>query len=116
MQLMKTLRSPISIKDLGRAEYVQGNLVKAVIDVDKQLISIGGELHADGEKELLDSGSKQPALWGINLYPDKFGTRQFIEFDSMINLRPSQHNRSRGVDDPAIRKRIAEIVGKLVAR
>ncbi|MDI6782071.1 MAG: DUF5674 family protein, partial [bacterium] len=60
-------------------------------------------------------GSKQKNLWGINLYTE-FAGEDFIEFDSMINLRPSQNNRSRGVDDPQIRQAIKIIVDKLVGK
>jgi hypothetical protein len=62
---------------------------------------------------ILTHGSMQASLWGINLYPDA-GTADWIEFDSMINLRPSQGNRSRGVEDPGVRQRIVEIISRLV--
>ena len=76
-------------------------------------MAIGGELHADEEAVLLEQGSRQADLWGINLYPDQSPT-ELIEFDSMINVRPLQHNRSRSVDDPSVRQQIQEIVGRLV--
>lgn len=90
-----------------------GDLVKAVVDIEKETMAIGGELHADEEQILLEQGSKQENLWGINLYPGKTSD-DFIEFDSMINIRPRQNNRSRGVDDKNIQKKIAVIVNKLV--
>ena len=68
------------------------------------------EMHADGEAYLPENGSQQADLWGINLHPDNFGTGDFIEFDSMINIRPSQNNPSRDVLDENIRKQIREIV------
>lgn len=96
------------------AEAVFGNLVKAVVDVDKRIMAVGGELHSDEEEVLLVYGSKQAHLWGINLYPEQYGTDDFVEFDSMINLRPSQDNRSRSVEDPKRQAIIVEIVGQLV--
>lgn len=90
------------------------DLVKAVVDIERGIMAVGGELHADEETVLLEDGSKQANLWGINLYPDKTG-EDFIEFDSMINLRPSQGNRSRGVDDPTIQQQIITVVSKLLA-
>ena len=92
-----------------------GNLVKAVIDVEKGIIAVDAELHADEEALLLENGSEQKNLWGINLYPELSG-EDFIEFDSMINLRPSQGNRSRGVEDLEIQKKIIEIVNKLIIK
>ena len=106
----------ISNAELKRmAENMFGDLVKAVVDIEKEIMAVDAELHADQEKELLESGSKQENLWGINLYPDD-EDEDFIEFDSMINLRPSWGNRSRGVDDEQIRNRIKKIVNNLVTR
>lgn len=90
-----------------------GDMMKAVVDIDKGFMAIGAELHADEEAVLLDQGSRQEALWGINLYPQK-NDDSWIEFDSMINLRPSNGNRSRGVDSPEIRRKIQEVVKRLV--
>ena len=95
------------------AEERFGNLVKAVIDVDKGIIAVDAELHADEEAALLESGSKQENLWGINIYPE-MPENERIEFDSMINLRPSQGNRTRGVDSPEIRQKIIEVVNKRI--
>lgn len=97
------------------AEGRFGDMVKAVVDVDKGIMAVDGELHADEEGLLLLQGSKQASLWGVNLYPDA-GIRDWIEFDSMINLRPSQENRTRGVENPQVRQRIVEIVSRLVPR
>lgn len=91
-----------------------GELVKAVVDIDKQIMVVDAELHADEESLLLDEGSEQEHLWGINLHPSKIPNEDWIEFDSMINLRPSSGNRSRSVDNPEIRKKIISIVNKLV--
>ena len=99
----------------GLAAQQFGDFVKAVVDVGRGVMAIGGELHADEEVLLLQHGSRQADLWGINLYPDR-SPGDFIEFDSMINLRPSQGNRSRGVEDQAVQRQIRDIVGRLVAQ
>lgn len=67
---------------------ILGSLVKAVVDIQREVMVIDAELYADEESYLLEEGSKQEHLWGINLYPDMFGEQSWIEFDSMINLRP----------------------------
>jgi len=97
------------------AEEMFGDLVKAVVDINKKTMVVDAELHADEEALLMEQGSDQYDLWGINLYPELEGD-DFVEFDSMINLRPSHGNRSRGVEDPEIRKRIRSIVNELVIR
>lgn len=112
--MLKIVRDKISRSELqAMAEKMYGNLIKAVVDVDRDIMAIGGELHADEETVLLEDGSKQADLWGINLYPDKTGG-DWIEFDSMVNLRPWQNNRSRGVEDPLIQEKIKGVVKKLI--
>ncbi|OGB75142.1 hypothetical protein A2810_00640 [candidate division Kazan bacterium RIFCSPHIGHO2_01_FULL_49_10] len=90
-----------------------GDLVKAVVDIEKGVMAIGGELHSDEEAFLLERGSTQKDIWGINIYPDRMGD-EMVEFDSVINVRPSQNNRSRSVEDADLRVKILEIVNKLV--
>jgi hypothetical protein len=113
---MEQLTSSIGVEALKKmAEKMFGNLVKAVVDMRRRVIVVDAELHADEEAFLLEHGSRQQDLWGINLYPDmERDGPDFIEFDSMINLRPSQNNRSRGVDDEGIRNTIIAIVKEWV--
>jgi hypothetical protein len=99
------------LKQMASAMF--GDLVKAVVDVKSEIMAVDAELHSDQEAYLLENGSEQRHLWGINLYPDLQG-EALVEFDSMINLRPSRGNRSRGVEDPDIRQQILEIVNRLV--
>jgi len=91
-----------------------GDLVKAVVDVEQGIMAIGGELHADEEAALLEQGSRQEDLWGINFYPNK-QEEEWLEFDSMINVKPSQDNRSRGVENNETREKIKQVIKKLVA-
>jgi uncharacterized protein DUF5674 len=110
---IQIVRQPIPRDELRLlAEQQFGDFLKAVVDTERGIMAIGGELHADEEAALLQDGARQPDLWGINIYPDRPGD-ELIEFDSMINMRPSQGNRSRGVEDAATRRRIEEIVGRL---
>lgn len=108
------IKKPITnarLKEIAAQRF--GDLVKAVVDVQKEIMAVSGELHADEEAFLLDQGSKQNDLWGINLYPD-MPMPDRLEFDSMINIRPSKNNPSRNVEDPVVREKIVSIVKKLV--
>ena len=89
------------------------DMVKGVVDVAKRILAIDAELHADLETLLLSQGSAQKDLWGINLWPEESG-EDFIEFDSLINIRPWQGNRSRDVSDPEIRRQIVEVVNQWI--
>ena len=86
-----------------------GDMVKAVVDLDRQVVALDAELHSDQEKELINRGSLQKNLWGINLYPDA-DDNDFVEFDSMINLRPSYGNFTRLVDDKKIQEQIITLI------
>lgn len=111
-----TESDPISLDELRRLAQARfGDMTKAVVDLQRTIMLVDAELHADQEAELLADGSRQSDLWGINLYPD-LAEPEWLEFDSMINLRPSFGNRSRGVDDPAVREAIASLVRRLVRR
>jgi len=111
---IRIVREPIMLAELRTLAGDQfGDMVKAVVDVELGIMAIGGELHADEETVLLDEGSRQLDLWGINLYPDAAELER-VEFDSMINVRPAQGNRSRSVEDAAQRDRILEVVRRLV--
>jgi hypothetical protein len=107
---------PITLDELRQ---MQGrrftDMVKGVLDLRRGVLVVDADMHADQEAELLAAGSIQEDLWGINLYPD-LPEEDWLEFDAMINLRPSFGNRTRGVDDPATRAAIAELVRRLVRR
>ena len=105
----------ITVAELSAmSEKMSEPLVKGVVDVVRRILVVDAGLHSDEELFLLGQESSQADLWGINLWPDSFGTEEFVEFDSMINIRPSQNNRSRGVEDSAVRQLILEIVAEKV--
>jgi hypothetical protein len=105
----------ISIDELSEmAQKMYGNLVKGVVDLNKNILVVDVEMHVDAEQFLLESGSLQNDLWGINLYPAVLNTEEFIEFDSMINIRPRQNNMSRGVEDEKNRQKIALLISEKV--
>jgi len=111
---IRVIKVPITRTELGEiAKERFGDLVKVVVDIEQGIMAIGGELHADEEALLLEQGSTQKNLWGINLYP-ALEDKDWVEFDSMINVRPSQNNRSRGVENGEIKQKIIEIVHKLI--
>ncbi len=105
---------PISTQQLRETgEELFGDMVKAVVDVEQRIMVVGAELHADEEAFLLEGNSRQENLWGINLYTNR-AMPEMVEFDSMINIRPRQNNRSRGVEDSELQERIIGIVLQLV--
>jgi hypothetical protein len=106
----------ISLAELNRlAEESYGDMVKAVADIEKNVLAIGGEYHADAEQVLLQSGSVQNDLWGFNIYPDQ-PKESWLEYYSLINVRPRLDNRSQIIQDETIKKRIYDLVERMIAR
>lgn len=113
---MKIVSERVTLNELRQmATAIFGDMVKAVVDVDRELLAVSGELHSDLEALLIENGSVQKSLWGINLYPELEG-EPFVEFDSMINLRPSQGNKSRSVESAETRARILRVLAKRIQR
>src|SRR5213592_1589148 len=98
------------IRTLAEGRF--GDMIKGVVDLDRGILLLDADMHADQEASLLADGAKQADLWGINLYPDVVGD-DWLEFDSMINLRPSFGNRSRGIADPATRAAVAAFIARV---
>ncbi len=112
---MQLIRGSITRAELALIAANQfGDMVKAVVDIERSVMAIGAELHSDEEAALIEDGARQSEVWGVNLYPSEAGDA-FIEFDSMINIRPAQGNRSRGVEDDGVRARILVVVAALVS-
>lgn len=111
-RIVKDTISPAELRALAHEQY--GDIIKAVIDVEQGIMGVGGELHVDIQSQLIDNEhSRGDMTWGINLYLDKIGD-DFIEFDSMINLKPFLGNKSRGVENAEIQTKIREVVTALV--
>ena len=111
MRIIKNTIGKVELADIAKQQF--GNLVKAAVDVGRGIMAVGGELHADEEAALIEDGSRQEDLWGINLYPEKSDDER-REFDSMINIRPSQENLSRGVENRGTQEKIKGVVKRLI--
>lgn len=111
-KIVKDLMSKKELVDIAKRQY--GDLIKAVVDVEQGIMAIGGEMYADEEVALIEQeGSKREHTWGINLYPEK-PKEEWIEFDSIINIKPSFGNHSREVENPEIKEKIKDIIQKLI--
>ena len=114
---MKIVADKIMVEELKEmSKKMFGNLVKAVVDVEREIMVVDGELHADEQGLLIEKGSKYENLWGINIYPDIIDKENWIEFDSMINLKPLLNHKMRGVEDKNTQEKIIQIVNKLIQK
>ena len=88
-------------------------MIKCVADIRLDLLALDADLHADLEQMLLKNGSAQENLWGFKLWVEEAG-EDFIEYDSLINIRSWQGNPSRDVLDPEVREKIRQIVEQFI--
>ena len=111
---MRVLSKPITKSDLIKesTNFIDDNAIKAVVDINREIMAVDSPMHYDCEQLLLENGSSQQDLWGINLYLESDNIDDLVEFDSMINIRPSQNNRTRDVEDPEIQTKIKQVVLK----
>lgn len=101
--------------ELARLLPLFGDMIKYVVDIERRLAAVGGELHADAEQLLLERGSRQSDLWGANYYPGK-GPDDCIEYTSLINIRPAQGNRTMLINDPSVRERVRDVTFALIGQ
>lgn len=115
MPKIQIVKEPIKKSEIMEiASKGFGEVVKAVVDIEQEIMAIGGELHSDEEVVLTEKeGSKRENTWGINIYPGK-SEEEWIEFDSMINLKPHFGNKSRDVESVEVRDKIMKIIKKLI--
>lgn len=112
IRIIKESINRFELRQIAKERF--GDLVKAAVDIEKGILALGGELHIDEEVELIEKEkSRNENVWGVNLYPEKEGD-DFIEFDSMINIKPNFGNRTRDIDNEEIRNKIINIVNKLI--
>ena len=111
---MKILENPITKSDLIKESknFIDENTIKAAVDIKKELVAVDAPMHYECEQLLLENGSNQEEIWGINLYLDEENLDDLVEFDSMINVRPAQNNRSRSIENPETREKIKQVVVK----
>ena len=111
IRVVRDAATRTELNEVAKQQF--GDMVKAVVDTELGIVAVGGDLRSDEEAMLLDHGSAQRNLWGINLYPER-PLSEWIEFDSIINVRPSGGNRSRYVESEEIRRAVSQIVNRLV--
>jgi len=107
---IKIVREKISKNELEElAKDFYGFMIKGAIDIDREIVAFGGEYHIDANSVLIQEGSRQENIWGFNIYPD-----HTLDFISLINIRPSEGNRSMEIKDDKLQAVISAIVKKFL--
>jgi hypothetical protein len=106
------IREPASAAQIAEMLETLGNFIKLAVDLERQILAGGGELHADCEQVLLGDGSKQHDIWGGDWFPDI----QEVGFESLINIRPRQENRSLELQSPDLRNKFETVVRHLLEK
>ena len=112
---IKIVRDKITKEELiNLAQDNYGDMVKAVVDIEKEIMAIGGEFHSDASVILVEqNGSNQEDIWGINIYPEK-EKNEWLEFNSLINIKPLKNNRDVEIESEVIKDKIKNIINKLI--
>lgn len=111
---IKIIKKKISQKELEEiAEQSFGDFIKGVVDIKKEVVALGGELHADGLEFLIESGSSGKNIWGFNIYPFLAKAKQ-IEFSALINIRPMDNNRSMEIQSIDLQNKMRAIIDKFI--
>jgi hypothetical protein len=111
--LIEKRLAPEELARLVRAHF--DDMVKYVVDIERGLAAVGGELHADAEQILLQAGCRQEDLWGANYYPGR-GPEECVEYTSLINIRPAQGNRGMLIADALVRERVRDLTFALIGQ
>ncbi|MDD4990000.1 MAG: DUF5674 family protein [Candidatus Pacebacteria bacterium] len=111
---IKIITDKITVDELRQmAQESFGDFVKGVCDTEKRILALGGELHSDCFDVLVENNSEAKNIWGFNVFPD-FSAEKRIDFVSLINIRPSQNNRSMEIQNQEIKEKIIEIINHLI--
>ena len=108
---IRVVKEPISCaiaKEVAKEFY--GDMVKGVVDIEREIIALGGEWHMDANRMLMEHGSRQDTVWGFNFYPEE----SRIEYTSLINIRPAQNNRKIEIQDEELKRKMEKIIRKLI--
>jgi len=104
--------SDYELREIAKDFY--GDMVKGVVDVEREIIVVGGEYHMDANMVILGDGSKQKDVWGFNWYFGKNGDEK-IEYISLINIRPLQDNRTMEVQNALLRDKMKIVILKYLS-
>jgi hypothetical protein len=109
---IKIIDKKITEKELQEvAEEFYGEMIKGVVDIEREILAMGGEYHMDANEVLIKNHSKQQNIWGFNWYFGKKGDKR-IEYISLINIRPKQNNRVMEVQDVSLRAKMKKVILK----
>lgn len=108
--MIHIIRSRATHEQMSEMLEAQGYYIKLAVDVRRGILAGGGVLHADCESVLLEDGSNQEDIWGADWNP----AINRLTFEALINIRPSQNNRSMMILDPAVRERVTQVVQTLL--
>lgn len=111
---IKIIKEKISKEELEKiAEENFGNMIKGAVDIEKKIVALGGELHIDASEKLIQTGSEQQDIWGFNIYIDR-PRENWLEFNSLINIKPAADNRSADIEKEDVKNKIKEIISEII--
>lgn len=111
---IKIIKEKITREELQTiAEKMYGTVVKIAVDIEKEIIALDGEWHAECQEALIESGSDAQDIWGANI-KIKAPREDRIEYFALINIKPSVGHQNMEVTDKALKEKIKQVVDRLI--
>jgi hypothetical protein len=111
---IQIVTTKVSLSELRNiAKVFHKSMIKGVVDIENEIIAFGGEYHMDANNVLIDNGSSQANLWGFNIIFEQ-PRELWIEYTSLINIRPQAKNFDMEVQDESVREKMRRIINSKV--
>lgn len=102
------LNRKITPEEFEHAREVYSDYIKTVIDIEKNILTVGCEYHIDCEEVLIKSGSKLENLFGGGY---RISTKE-VEYMAMSNYKPALGKTTYEIMDDEIRNKLKELTEK----
>ena len=99
------LNRKITPEEFEQAREIYPDYIKIVVDIEKNIMAVGGEFHIDCEEVLLEQRSKSENLYGGGY---RVNTKE-IEYMAMSNYKPILNKLTYEIADPIIRDKIYKL-------
>ena len=99
------LSRKITPEEFEQAREAYSDYIKTVIDIEKDILAVGGEYHIDCEEVLIEQGSKLENLYGGGY---RISTKE-VEYMAMSNYKPDLNKLTYEIMDPVVRDKLYQL-------
>lgn len=103
--MIVVLDRKITPGEFKQAREIYTDYIKTVVDIERNIIAVGGEFHIDCEEVLLKQGSKLENLFGGGY---RVSTKE-VEYMAMSNYKPNFGKVTYEIMDPIVREKVYKL-------